>query len=95
MLFVHEHEEGRQSGKVPRVHGKNDLEKLHMARKIIVNHLEQPHSIQQLSKIVGLSTTKLKKGFRELFGTTIFELVREQRLKKSRMAPGNESNESM
>jgi len=83
MLFVHEHGEGRATKNSSRTQSKNELEKLHMARQIIVNHLEQPRSIQQLSKIVGLSTTKLKKGFREQFGTTIFELVREERLNKA------------
>ncbi|OME87935.1 hypothetical protein BK120_01005 [Paenibacillus sp. FSL A5-0031] len=82
LLFVHEHGGVSTSLNATRLQGRNDLEKLHMARQVIVNHLEHPRSIHELSKIVGLSTTKLKKGFRELFGMTIFELVREQRLIK-------------
>lgn len=80
MLFLELEEDSfRPASSAP---SRNDLEKLYLARQIIINHLEHPLSILELSKSVGLSTTKLKKGFRELFGLTIFDLVREQRLLK-------------
>lgn len=83
LLFMNEQEEWNSPDRTIPIQSRNDLEKLHLARQVIVNHLEQPLSIQALSKTVGLSTTKLKKGFRELFGMTIFDLVRDQRLQKA------------
>ncbi|TDL53814.1 AraC family transcriptional regulator [Paenibacillus dendritiformis] len=56
--------------------------KIEFGPPVVLNQFEQPLSIPQLAKTVGLSATKLKKSFRELFGVTIFDLVREQRLRK-------------
>ncbi|MGV2806306.1 helix-turn-helix domain-containing protein, partial [Clostridium perfringens] len=57
--------------------------KLEQARQLVIHHFEQPLSIQQLARRVGLNEFKLKKGFRERFGITIFELVRKQRMEKA------------
>ncbi|OBZ18622.1 hypothetical protein A8L34_03370 [Bacillus sp. FJAT-27264] len=82
MLFIQEQEGNKASGAAAGIQSRNDLEKLHLARQTIIHHLEKPLSILELSQSVGLSTTKLKKGFRELFGLTVFDLVREQRMLK-------------
>lgn len=62
---------------------RDDLSKLDMARELIAHHFEQPMSIQELARKVRLNEFKLKKGFRERFGMTIFELVRKQRMEKA------------
>lgn len=62
---------------------RDDISKLNLARDLVVHHFEQPMSIQELSRKVRLNEFKLKKGFRELFGMTIFELVRKQRMEKA------------
>ncbi|WP_311295020.1 AraC family transcriptional regulator [Paenibacillus sp. MER TA 81-3] len=40
-------------------------------------------AIRELAKQVGMNECKLKKGFRERFGMTIFELVRQKRMEKA------------
>ncbi|MCM3290687.1 AraC family transcriptional regulator [Paenibacillus sp. MER 180] len=62
---------------------RDDIAKLHEAREIVMNNYEQPFSIRELSKLVGINEFKLKTGFRELFDTTVFELVRKQRIEKA------------
>nr|WP_240343892.1 AraC family transcriptional regulator [Paenibacillus sp. SYP-B3998] len=42
--------------------------------------MEQPPSLLELSKIVGISDFKLKAGFRELYETTVFGYLRDKRL---------------
>ncbi|MBE9914114.1 helix-turn-helix transcriptional regulator [Paenibacillus donghaensis] len=62
---------------------RDDIMKLQQTRDLVNNHFEQPLSIRELSKRVGMNEFKLKKGFRELFGMTIFELVRQKRMEKA------------
>ncbi|MCY9517680.1 helix-turn-helix transcriptional regulator [Paenibacillus apiarius] len=62
---------------------RDDIEQLNMARQLVLNHFEKPLSIRELSRLAGLNEFKLKKGFRELFGMTIFELVRKKRMEQA------------
>ncbi|GEM_PF-1616197 len=50
------------------------------ARHIMLNRYNDPPTISELARLVGLNRTKLKAGFRMLFGTTVFGLVRSQRM---------------
>lgn len=67
--------------KIPLRH--DDISKLNLARELIQLHFEQPLSIRELARRVGMNEFKLKKGFREWFGSTIFELVRRKRMEKA------------
>ncbi|NQX47977.1 helix-turn-helix transcriptional regulator [Paenibacillus tritici] len=62
---------------------RDDISKLKQAHELVKIHFEQPLSIRELSQRVGMNEFKLKKGFRELFDMTIFELVRQQRMEKA------------
>ncbi|MFE6076651.1 hypothetical protein ACFVQB_19470 [Paenibacillus sp. NPDC057886] len=46
--------------------------------------MEPPPSLLELSRLVGISDSKLKSGFKELFGTTVFGYLKEKRLDKAR-----------
>ena len=61
-----------------------DVRKLESAREYLLENFTAPPSIFELSKLVGINDYKLKKGFKELFGTTVFGFIRQQRLKLSR-----------
>ncbi|MBE9916340.1 helix-turn-helix transcriptional regulator [Paenibacillus donghaensis] len=61
---------------------KQDIEKLYAARQIIAGRLENPLSLKELARAAELNEFKLKKGFKELFGMTVFAYVRDQRLEK-------------
>lgn len=58
-----------------------DIDCLLYARTYVKEHLHDPPSLPQLSKQIGLNEYKLKRGFKELFGTTVFGFVAEERLK--------------
>jgi len=59
---------------------REDVRKLHAARDIIEANMVEPPSLLGLSRQVGLNDYKLKKGFKELFGSTVFEHLRQVRL---------------
>lgn len=57
-----------------------DKEKLIQVRDFINTQYKSPPSLSELSKLVGLNEFKLKNGFKELFGSTIFNYIRNKRL---------------
>ncbi len=75
------------SERIPResaLHGTVDLERLHQAREILEAEFADPPALVALARQVGLNDFKLKRGFRELFGTTVFGYVRKLRMEKAR-----------
>jgi AraC-type DNA-binding domain-containing proteins len=61
-----------------------DQEKIINARQILLDHIGEPITIKILSRKVGMNECYLKKGFRELFGTTIFEFYQSQRMEHAK-----------
>ena len=60
-----------------------EVKRLHQARDILELSLAHPPSVTDLASQVGINRTKLRAGFKQLFGTTIFEFCKEQRLDKA------------
>ena len=61
-----------------------DLERVHAAREILVEDIANPPSLQQLAEQVGIGDYKLKRDFRQAFGTTVFGYLRLHRLECAR-----------
>lgn len=57
-----------------------DKEKIIAVRDIINEHLDNPPSLPEIAKMVGLNEYKLKRGFKETFNNTIFGYLSDQRL---------------
>jgi len=67
----------------PMEFSRDDRAKLFQARMIMAENMLNPPSLMELSRLVGLNDYKLKKGFKEMYGTTVFGYLREQRLEKA------------
>jgi len=63
---------------------KSDIPRFHEAKRILVNNLESSPTVEQLSRLVGINRTKLKAGFRGLFGETIQTYRTRVRLAEAR-----------
>lgn len=61
-----------------------DREKVSKAREILVRQIGEPLTIKQLSRKVAMNECYLKKGFKEMFGTTIFEFYQGQRMEHAK-----------
>ena len=61
-----------------------DREKIVKAREILIQHIGEPITIKELSRKVAINECYLKKGFKELFGTTIFDFYQSQRMEHAR-----------
>jgi len=62
---------------------KDDIKRVKKAKIYIQEYFYENITIPLLSKKVALNTTKLKKGFKELFGKTLGEFLRDYRLLKA------------
>jgi AraC-like DNA-binding protein len=61
-----------------------DREKISKAREILIGHIGEPITIRELSRKVAINECYLKKGFKEMFGTTIFDFYQGQRMEHAR-----------
>jgi AraC-like DNA-binding protein len=57
-----------------------DQERLLFARDYLIQHLHLPPTLPELARIAGLNEFKLKKGFKEMFGQTVFSYLADYRL---------------
>ena len=62
---------------------KQDREKLYYAKEILEKNMATPPSLDELSKLIGLNSYKLKKNFKELFGMPVFKYLHNERLDKA------------
>jgi AraC family transcriptional regulator, transcriptional activator of the genes for pyochelin and ferripyochelin receptors len=61
-----------------------DRDKLVAARDCVNARLTRPPSLSEIAKLVGLNEYKLKRGFKEMFGSTVFAYLTRQRLELAR-----------
>lgn len=62
----------------------DDREKISKAREVLLQHIGEPLTIKELSRKVAINECYLKKGFKELFGTTIFDFYQSQRMEHAK-----------
>ena len=61
-----------------------DREKITKARQILLQHIGEPITIKALSRKVAMNECYLKKGFKEMFGSTIFDFYQSQRMEHAK-----------
>ena len=72
-LIVHQMSQLSDPEDVQRNHLRlrpDDLDRIHEAKDILISDMENPPSLLELANKAGLNDTKLKRGFRQVFGTT-------------------------
>ncbi len=66
------------------LHNEADRVKVAKAREILLQKIGEPITIKQLSRKVAMNECYLKKGFKEMYGTTIFEFYQSQRMEHAK-----------
>ncbi len=62
----------------------DDVERIHYAKEILLQNLNNPPSLLELARRVGLNDCTLKRGFRLIFDTTVFGYLHDHRLEQAR-----------
>ncbi len=65
---------------VPENFSREDVSRLNEAKQIVAQNLQTPCSLIELARKTGLNDFKLKRGFKTLFGTTVFGYLAELRM---------------
>lgn len=61
-----------------------DLDRIYQAKEILLRHIDNPPSLMTLARQVGLNDCTLKRGFRQVFGTTVFGYLHHYRMEQAR-----------
>lgn len=62
---------------------KRDIDKIYAVREIIMKNLNKNISLIELAHLVGTNEFMLKKGFKELFGTTVFKFWNDAKMEQA------------
>ncbi|NEQ23667.1 MAG: helix-turn-helix transcriptional regulator, partial [Microcoleus sp. SIO2G3] len=61
----------------------DDIDRLHHAKEILIENFNHPPSLMDLARQVGLNERKLKQGFQQIFGTTVFGYLQTYRMQQA------------
>jgi AraC-like DNA-binding protein len=61
----------------------DEIDLIHQAKAILTANPDNPPSLMELARQVGLNDWTLKRGFRQVFGTTAFGYLHEYRLEQA------------
>lgn len=79
-LLVLQAELYEHQGNKAYIKDDNDRKKLLDAKELLTARIDNPPTLSELSKLVSLNEYKLKKGFKELNGTTVFGYIKHIRM---------------
>ncbi len=75
-----------QNGLEPQRLKRADIEKMHHAREVLINNLQNPYSLIDLAHLVGTNEYYLKKHFKQVFGNTVFGYLHTYRMEQAKKA---------
>jgi AraC-like DNA-binding protein len=58
--------------------------KIRKAKEIIIANMAEPPSLQELANEIGLNIKKLKEGFKQIYGDTVFSFLFDYKMEHSR-----------
>jgi len=58
--------------------------KIRKAKDIIISRMAEPPTLQELSEEIGLSLKKLKEGFKQIYGDTVFSFLFDYKMEVAR-----------
>lgn len=62
----------------------DDISRIYYAKEILFKNFKNPPSLIELAKLVGLNDYKLKAGFRQYFGNTVFGCLHDYRMEEAK-----------
>lgn len=68
----------------PFLEDEDNVQKIRLAKKVLIDRMTDPPTIPQLAKEVGLNEYRLKEGFKNIYGTTVFKYLSDYRLDVAR-----------
>lgn len=63
---------------------EEDRAKIALAREVLLQHICDPLTIRELSRKAAINECYLKKGFKEMYGATVFDFFQNQRMEHAK-----------
>ncbi|MDC1080812.1 AraC family transcriptional regulator [Flavobacteriaceae bacterium] len=63
---------------------EDNIRKIRLAKELILQNISEPPSLLMLSESIGLSLNKLKEGFKQLYGDTVFGYLLDHKMEEAR-----------
>ncbi len=76
--------ENQDAEKCPFLEDEENVLKIKKAKEIITQRMANPPSLNELAKEIGLSLKKLKEGFKQIYGETVFTFLIDYKLDYAR-----------
>jgi AraC-like DNA-binding protein len=84
LAMMVEQERELQQGKLQSTALKfEEVDRIHQARIILLQRLDNPPSLLELARLVGLNDYTLKRGFKQVFSKTVFGYLHDYRLEQA------------
>ena len=83
-LLIEQEQQLHEGKRAPKQIKTDDIERIHQARDILAQQLDNPPSLVDLARQVGLNDCTLKRGFRQVFGKTAFGYLHDYRMEQAR-----------
>lgn len=77
-------EEGKDTDQCPFLNDEENVERIRKAKRILVDGMTDPPTVKELALEVGLNEYKLKEGFKNIYGKTVFQFLNDFRLDTAR-----------
>jgi len=63
---------------------EDNVKRIRQAKEIMISHMAEPPSLPELAKQVGLSLKKLKEGFKQIYGDTVYSFLFDYKMEHAR-----------
>lgn len=63
---------------------EDNVKRIRQAKEIMIAHMAEPPSLAELSKEVGLSLKKLKEGFKQIYGDSVYSFLFDYKMEHAR-----------
>jgi AraC-like DNA-binding protein len=82
-LILEQEQESQQGGRSARAMKPDEIDRIYQARAILLQNLQQPPSLMELARQVGLNDNALKRGFKHVFGKPAFGYLHDYRMEQA------------
>jgi len=82
-LYFNKNEES-MFDQCPFLVDEENVRKIRMAKEIILNNIAEPPGLFELSEKIGLNIKKLKEGFKQIYGDTVYGYLLDYKMNEAR-----------
>jgi AraC family transcriptional regulator, transcriptional activator of the genes for pyochelin and ferripyochelin receptors len=85
LLSLHFQKEESATGEYcPFLVDEQNVLKIRKAKEIIISRMAEPPSLQELATEIGLNLKKLKEGFKQIYGDTVYSFLFDYKMEQAR-----------